>query len=140
MTDVAPQGAICLDTLKQGWTPVLGIKTALLSLQSLLAAPEPKDPQDAVVASQMISRPEDFKHKAREWAIKYAGAPAYDFSGGSGGATAESLAEKGRKRKEEEQKASMAQYVLTLLPLVATTTADFLTLILLAGIVDIIKT
>ena len=103
------QGAICLDTLKQGWTPVLGIKTALLSLQSLLATPEPKDPQDAVVASQMISKPEDFKHKAREWAVKYAGAPRKDAHEGSGGATAASLAEKAKKRKEEAQRASLAQ-------------------------------
>lgn len=69
-------GAICLDTLSAKWTPVLTIKTALLSLQSLLSAPEPSDPQDAEVASMMLSDPEGFKRKAREWAIRFANAPS----------------------------------------------------------------
>jgi ubiquitin-conjugating enzyme (huntingtin interacting protein 2) len=43
-------GAICLDILKDQWSPALTIKTALLSLQALLCAPEPSDPQDAEVA------------------------------------------------------------------------------------------
>jgi ubiquitin-conjugating enzyme (huntingtin interacting protein 2) len=45
-------GAICLDILKDQWSPALTVKTALLSLQALLSAPEPNDPQDAQVASQ----------------------------------------------------------------------------------------
>jgi len=68
-------GAICLDTLSAKWSPVLTIKTALLSLQSLLAAPEPGDPQDAEVARMMINEPEAFRAKAKEWAIRYANAP-----------------------------------------------------------------
>jgi ubiquitin-conjugating enzyme (huntingtin interacting protein 2) len=34
-------GAICLDVLKDQWSPALTLKTALLSCQALLAAPEP---------------------------------------------------------------------------------------------------
>ncbi|KAJ0261836.1 Ubiquitin-conjugating enzyme E2 27 [Hirschfeldia incana] len=45
-------GAICLDVLKDQWSPALTLKTALVSVQALLSAPEPKDPQDAVVAEQ----------------------------------------------------------------------------------------
>ncbi|THG06081.1 hypothetical protein TEA_011311 [Camellia sinensis var. sinensis] len=48
-------GAICLDILKDQWSPAFTLKTALLSVQALLSAPEPDDPQDAVVAQQ-ISR------------------------------------------------------------------------------------
>lgn len=45
-------GAICLDILKNEWTPALTIRTALISLQALMCAPEPSDPQDAEVAKQ----------------------------------------------------------------------------------------
>jgi ubiquitin-conjugating enzyme (huntingtin interacting protein 2) len=42
-----------LDILKDQWSPALTLKTALLSLQALLSAPAPDDPQDAVVAQQV---------------------------------------------------------------------------------------
>ena len=38
-------GAICLDILKDQWSPALTLKTALLSLQALLSSPAPDDPQ-----------------------------------------------------------------------------------------------
>ncbi|KAK9108562.1 hypothetical protein Syun_024573 [Stephania yunnanensis] len=47
-------GAICLDILKDQWSPALTVKTAMLSLQALLSTPEPNDPQDAVVAQQVL--------------------------------------------------------------------------------------
>jgi ubiquitin-protein ligase len=40
------------DILKDQWSPALTMKTVLLSLSALLAAAEPTDPQDAVVAKQ----------------------------------------------------------------------------------------
>ncbi|KAJ5921305.1 hypothetical protein N7466_009631 [Penicillium verhagenii] len=70
------QGAICLDTLSSAWSPVLTIKSALLSLQSLLSTPEPKDPQDAEVANMMMRTPKEFDRVARQWATIYAGAPS----------------------------------------------------------------
>ncbi|KAK9090042.1 hypothetical protein Sjap_023219 [Stephania japonica] len=53
-------GAICLDILKDQWSPALTLKTALVSLQALLSAPEPDDPQDAVVAQQVSLNPPNF--------------------------------------------------------------------------------
>ena len=69
------QGAICLDTLGSGWSPVGTIKMALLSLRMLLESPNPKDPQDAEVAKMMMDDPEYFAVVAHDWAVKYAGAP-----------------------------------------------------------------
>lgn len=65
-------GAICLDILKEAWTPILTLKSSLLSLQSLLQSPEPNDPQDAEVARHYLSNEEGFKEKARSWTKKYA--------------------------------------------------------------------
>lgn len=103
-------GAICLDTLTTGWSPVLTIKSAMISLQSLLSSPEPKDPQDAVVARELIKSPEQFNRTAKEWAVKYAGAPKHLIGEGSGGATAESIEAAEREEKEREEAANLAQY------------------------------
>lgn len=49
------------------------LRTVLLSLQALLAAAEPDDPQDAVVAKQYKENNEIFKKTARHWTYAYAG-------------------------------------------------------------------
>ena len=77
-------GAICLDILKNEWSPALSIRTALLSLQALLCSPEPgspltrfdkpDDPQDAVVAAQYKKDKKGYEAKAKAWTQKYAGA------------------------------------------------------------------
>ena len=49
------------------------LRTVLLSLQALLSAAEPDDPQDAVVAKQFKEQPDMFRKTARHWANTYAG-------------------------------------------------------------------
>lgn len=71
-------GAICLDILKDAWSPVLTLKSTLISLQSLLCSPEPSDPQDAEVAKHYTTSRAGFEDTARYWAQIYAGAPAKD--------------------------------------------------------------
>jgi ubiquitin-conjugating enzyme (huntingtin interacting protein 2) len=65
-------GAICLDVLGKEWSPALTIRTVLLSLQALLASPEPNDPQDAVVADMYKTNYDAFASKARDWTRLFA--------------------------------------------------------------------
>ena len=65
-------GAICLDILKNEWTPALTIRTALISLQALMCEPVPNDPQDAVVAKQYMSDINLFNQTAKHWVEEYA--------------------------------------------------------------------
>ncbi|XP_002168321.2 ubiquitin-conjugating enzyme E2-22 kDa [Hydra vulgaris] len=65
-------GAICLDVLKDQWAAAMTLRTVLLSIQSLLASPEPDDPQDAVVAQQYKEQHEVFLKTAKHWTITYA--------------------------------------------------------------------
>lgn len=65
-------GAICLDILKDAWTPILTLKSSLISLQSLLQSPEPNDPQDAEVAKHYITNKKGFEETAAYWTKIYA--------------------------------------------------------------------
>ena len=65
-------GAICLDILKDKWSPALTIKTALLSLQALLSSPEPDDPQDAEVANMYKTDRTQFEKTAQFWTANFA--------------------------------------------------------------------
>lgn len=49
------------------------LRTVLLSLQALMSAAEPDDPQDAVVAKQYKENPEIFRSTASHWTNVYAG-------------------------------------------------------------------
>jgi len=71
-------GAICLDILKNEWSPALTIRTALISLQALMSAPEPDDPQDAVVASQYKKSLTEFNSTAKYWTETYASGASED--------------------------------------------------------------
>mmetsp|Transcript_26688 Transcript_26688/g.32401 ORF Transcript_26688/g.32401 Transcript_26688/m.32401 type:complete len:192 (+) Transcript_26688:368-943(+) len=65
-------GAICLDVLKDQWSPALTLKTALLSVQALLSSPQPDDPQDAVVAKQFLEEHDTYLSTARYWTEAFA--------------------------------------------------------------------
>ena len=65
-------GAICLDILKDQWSPALTMKTVMLSLQALMCTPEPNDPQDAEVANMYLGNQAQFLLTARFWTESYA--------------------------------------------------------------------
>ncbi|EEU05095.1 Ubc13p [Saccharomyces cerevisiae JAY291] len=65
-------GRICLDVLKTNWSPALQIRTVLLSIQALLASPNPNDPLANDVAEDWIKNEQGAKAKARELTKLYA--------------------------------------------------------------------
>ncbi|XP_064400374.1 ubiquitin-conjugating enzyme E2 N [Halichondria panicea] len=60
-------GRICLDILKDKWSPALQIRTVLLSIQALLSAPNPDDPLANDVAEQWKSNESKAIETARQW-------------------------------------------------------------------------
>merc|ERR1712060_885201 len=58
--------------LGKEWSPALTIRTALLSIQAMLSAPEPDDPQDAEVAEQYKKNRELFNQTAKYWTETFA--------------------------------------------------------------------
>ncbi|KAJ8484007.1 hypothetical protein OPV22_016492 [Ensete ventricosum] len=52
-------GRICLDILKDKWTPALQIRTVLLSIQALLSSPNPDDPLSENIAKHWKSNEAD---------------------------------------------------------------------------------
>merc|ERR1712205_292215 len=65
-------GRICLDILKDNWSPALQIRTVLLSIQALMSAPNPDDPLANDVADHWKSNEAAALEVAKEWTVKFA--------------------------------------------------------------------
>ncbi|XP_010474482.1 PREDICTED: ubiquitin-conjugating enzyme E2 36-like [Camelina sativa] len=65
-------GGICLDILKDKWSPALQIRTVLLSIQALLSAPNPDDPLSENIAKHWKSNEAEAVETAKEWTRLYA--------------------------------------------------------------------
>ena len=65
-------GRICLDILKDKWSPALQIRTVLLSIQALLSAPNPDDPLANDVAEHWKTDEGGAVKTANDWTKKYA--------------------------------------------------------------------
>lgn len=65
-------GRICLDVLKNNWSPALQIRTILLSIQALLSSPNPDDPLANEVADEWKNNHDKAIQTAREWTAQYA--------------------------------------------------------------------
>ena len=65
-------GRICLDILKNKWSPALQIRSVLLSIQALMSLPNLDDPLDQEIADYWKSDQEGAIEKAKEWTLQYA--------------------------------------------------------------------
>eukprot|EP00158_Paraphelidium_tribonemae_P001431 Partr_v1_DN24398_c0_g1_i1_m31862 putative ubiquitin-conjugating enzyme len=65
-------GRICLDILKDKWSPALQIRTVLLSVQALLSAPNPDDPLANDVAQHWKENEKGAIETAKSWTAQHA--------------------------------------------------------------------
>ncbi|KAJ7937925.1 ubiquitin-conjugating enzyme/RWD-like protein [Mycena leptocephala] len=96
-------GAICLDILKDAWTPVLTLKSTLISVQSLLCSPEPSDPQDAEVAKHYMTSERSFEQTATFWTQTYATPPDLKGKGVAKSDPRDEVALAGLKKDDVDQ-------------------------------------
>lgn len=70
--NINSQGQICLDILKDNWSPAFTVSKVLLSVIALLTDCNPADPLVGNIAQQFLTNREEHDETAREWTRRYA--------------------------------------------------------------------
>ncbi|KNB44617.1 ubiquitin-conjugating enzyme family protein [Blastocystis sp. subtype 4] len=68
--NVFVDGMICLDIIKEKWSPINTVSMVLTSIQSLLNDPNPESPANAAAASLYVTNIKEYKKRVRQCAEK----------------------------------------------------------------------
>lgn len=65
--NISEKGTICLDVLKDNWSPSIYTSSIISILKMLLLNPEPSSPQNQVAAKMMTDSPEQYLKKIKDF-------------------------------------------------------------------------
>jgi ubiquitin-conjugating enzyme E2 D len=70
--NISNSGEICLNILKNDWSPILSIKKVLLGILALLTNPNPNDPLQGEIAEIYINNKTLYEKNVRDYVLTYA--------------------------------------------------------------------
>ena len=70
--NVKSTGTICLDILKDAWSPDISVSQILMAIQNLLINPNIDHPLEPEIAKQYTDNKAAYEQTAKEWTEKYA--------------------------------------------------------------------